>query len=103
MADGVEAPGGKRTQALVLDVLIGDDGEVIFPDLNEDLLDVALALDPESELACRRPGTAVAGREESGLGGADASGAQQVSLEGVEPTDVVDVVREVGNGVDQRR
>lgn len=100
MADGVEAPGGKKVQALVLDVLIGDDGEVIFPDLNEDLLDVALALDPASELACRRPGTADLGREG---GAAGASGAHQVSLEGVEPTDVVDVVREVGNGVDQRR
>lgn len=38
-----------------IEILIGEDGEVIFPDLDADMLDVALALDPDSSLACRRP------------------------------------------------
>lgn len=60
MADDESPPGDPKGQPparrpITLEVLIGEDGEVIFPDLNEDLLDVALALDPDSELACRRP------------------------------------------------
>lgn len=38
---------------LEIDIIIGDDGEVIFTDLPPELLDVALALDPDSVLACR--------------------------------------------------
>lgn len=45
----------KAPSLLDLEIIIGEDGEVIFPDLNGDLLDVALALDPDSDLSCRRP------------------------------------------------
>jgi hypothetical protein len=38
-----------------IDILIGDDGEVIFTDLPPELLEIALELDPDSDLACRRP------------------------------------------------
>lgn len=65
MADESRPPDEPKRQPLILEVLIGEDGEVIFPDLNEDLLDVALALDPDSELACRRP-QQKAGTDEGG-------------------------------------
>lgn len=65
----------RRPQAPAFEILIGEDGEVIFPDLDLDMLDVALALDPASELACRRPGAADgAGAGGEGAGGEGASG-----------------------------
>jgi hypothetical protein len=44
----------QKSPLLEIEIIIGEDGEVVFPDLNADLLDVALALDPDSDLSCRR-------------------------------------------------
>jgi hypothetical protein len=38
-----------------IEIVIGPDGEVVFTDLDPALLEVALSLDPDSDLACRRP------------------------------------------------
>lgn len=48
-----------------IEIVIGDDGEVIFTDLPAELLDVALALDPDSDLACRLPESNQPAAEES--------------------------------------
>lgn len=65
----------RRPQVPAFEILIGEDGEVIFPDLDLDMLDVALALDPASELACRRPGASSgAGADGEGPNGDGAGG-----------------------------
>ena len=38
-----------------IEIVIGDDGTIVFTDLPRDLLEIALELDPEADLSCPLP------------------------------------------------
>jgi hypothetical protein len=38
-----------------IEIVIGEDGSIVFTDLPGDLLEIALELDPEAELTCPLP------------------------------------------------